>query len=98
MHHGQGRRKRNTGKVCKKQVNLSKTEVKICGSRGKFSRNKGKCTETAKMGGIRNLWSMTKKRSSEISADENLKQFREKEKLLKFSSESEHFSKIKGEI
>ena len=73
MHHGQSRGK-NTRKVCKKQVNLPKTGGEICKSRGKekFSRNRGgKCTETAKIGGIRDLWSMTKKRSSEIFADEN---------------------------
>ena len=40
------------------------------------------------------MWSMTKKRSSEISADENQEIFQEKVKFLKFSSEPENFSKI----
>jgi len=39
---------------------------------------------------------MTKKRSSEILADENHEIFREKVKLRKFSTESEIFSKIGG--
>ena len=39
---------------------------------------------------------MTKKKSSEISADENQEIFREKVKLRKFSLESENFSKIRG--
>ena len=41
---------------------------------------------------------MTKKRSSEISADENqeIVIFSGKGKIVKFSSESEHFSKIGG--
>ena len=63
MHHGQSKGG-NTRKVCKKQVNLPKTG-------GNIYKSRGKCTETAKIGGIRNLWSMTKKRSSEISLDEN---------------------------
>jgi len=33
MHHGQSRWKRNTQKVCKKQVNFSKTGREICQSR-----------------------------------------------------------------
>ena len=49
-------------------------------------------------GEIRNLWSMTKKRSSEISADENEEIFREKVKFWKFFSESENLSKIGGKI
>src|SRR6218665_2894228 len=47
----------------------------------------GKCCKTGKiLGEIRNLWSMTKKRSSEILADEN----------GKFSRKSQNFSKIGG--
>ena len=42
------------------------------------------------------MWSMTKKKSSEILADENQEIFREKVKLRKFSTESENFSKIGG--
>ena len=42
------------------------------------------------------MWSMTKKRSSEISADENQEICLEKVKFLEFSSEFEHFSKIGG--
>ena len=37
---------------------------------------------------------MTKKRSSEISADENQEIFQEKVQFRKFSSQSENFSKI----
>jgi len=40
------------------------------------------------------LWLMTKKKSSEILADENRKIFREKVKFGKFSTESENFSEI----
>jgi len=59
----------------------------------------GKCSETGKIGGrIRNLWSVTKIRSSEISADENREIFREKVKFVKFSTESENFSKIGGNL
>jgi len=80
MHHGQSTGgKRNTHKVCKKQVNFSKTE-------GKFWQRRE----------IRNLSSMTKKRSSEILADENRRIFWEKVKCLKFkfSIEFENLSKI----
>src|SRR6218665_134885 len=100
MHHGQSRGE-NTRKVCK-QVNLPKTGEKICKSRGEriiFAKQGGKCTETAKIGGIRNLWSMTKKkekRSSEILSDESQEIFREKVKLLKFFRKSETFSEIGG--
>src|SRR6218665_648478 len=45
---------------------------------------------------IQNLWSMTKKRSSEILAGENGQFFREKVKLLKFSRKSKNWSKIGG--
>src|SRR6218665_1226300 len=46
--------KRNTHKVCKKEVNFSKTGGEICQSRGKFFslRDGGKCSETGKIGGI----------------------------------------------
>ena len=44
------------------------------------------------------MWLMTKKRSSEILADENQEIFREKVKLRKFSSEPEIFSKIGGNL
>ena len=54
--------KRNTQKVCKKQVNFLETGVTFL-----------------KVGGqIRNLWSMTKKRSSNILADENQHFFRKR--------------------
>src|SRR6218665_1382506 len=52
MHHGQSRG--NTRKVCKKQVNLSKTGgkfVKIGGKEKYFRETGGKCIETAKIGG-----------------------------------------------
>ena len=91
--------KRNTRKVCKKQVNLCKTGGKICQSTGEIiiSLNRGKCTETAKIGGkfeICGRW--LKKRSSEISADENQEIFQGKVKFLTFSSEYENFSTIGG--
>src|SRR6218665_2027734 len=41
---------------------------------------------------------MTKKKSSEMLADENREMFREKVQILKFSSESEIFSKIGGNL
>ena len=89
MHHGQSRGETNARKVYKKQVKLSKT-------RGKFVKVGGKISIFAKHGGnvkwgnvlkqgnsgkIRNLWSMTKKGSSEISAAENQEMFLEKVKL-----------------
>ena len=43
-----------------------------------FRETGWKCTETGKIGGTRNLWLMTKKRSSEILADENQEIFRVK--------------------
>jgi len=42
------------------------------------------------------LWAMTKKKSSEILADENRKFFREKVKSLEFFTESENVSKTEG--
>ena len=55
------------------------------GGNNKFRETGGKCTETGKIGGgkfqIRNLWSTTKKRSSEILADENREIFGEKVKF-----------------
>ena len=48
--------------------------VKVGGKRIIFAKTGGKYTETWKIENgekIRNLWSITKKRSSEISADEN---------------------------
>ena len=68
IHHGETRGKRKTHKVCKKHVNFTKS-----GGFAKVGRNNNcavigrKCTETAKLRG------MTKKRSSEILADENKK-------------------------
>ena len=49
-------------------------------------------------GKILNLWSITKKRLSEILADENVKNFREKVKFENVSKDSEKFSKIGGGI
>ena len=43
------------------------------------------------------MWSMGKKRSSDILADENGKFFREKVKFLKFSRKSKNLSKIEVE-
>jgi|SRR6218665_1852129 len=53
MHHGQTRGKRKTHKVCKKHVNFTKSRGEICKSRGEIIifPNRGKCTETAKIGG-----------------------------------------------
>ena len=42
------------------------------------------------------MWSMTKKKSSEILADENGEFFREKVKFLKFYRKSKNISKIGG--
>ena len=70
-----------------------------------FAKQGGNVPKQGKQRGIRNLWSMIKKgkkekRSSEILADENGKNFREKVKFGKLSTESENFSKIgvKSEI
>ena len=60
-------------------------------------RNRGKFTKTGKTGGIRNLWSMTKRRSSEILADENRK-FWEKVTFVKFFTHSEKISKTGGNL
>src|SRR6218665_2571991 len=49
-------------------------------------------------GEIRNLWSMTKKKKSEILAAESQEIFREKVKLLKFFRKSENFSEIGGNL
>src|SRR6218665_3067814 len=57
--------KRNTIKVCKKQVNLSKTEGNLSkyGGNNNFRETGGQCTDIGKIRGeIRNLWSMTKKK------------------------------------
>ena len=45
--------KRNTHKVCKKQVNFSKTEGKFVkvGEKNNFRETGGKCTETGKIRG-----------------------------------------------
>src|SRR6218665_3021788 len=55
--------KRNTRKVCKKQVNLSKTEGKFVKVRGNnnFRETGRKCTETAKIGGKFEICSRLKK-------------------------------------
>ena len=70
--------KQNTQKACKKQVNFSKTGGKF-ESRGEiiiFAKQGGNnVPKQGKQRGIRNLWSMTKKRSSEILADENGNKF-----------------------
>ena len=56
--------KRNTHKVCKKEVIFSKTEgkfVKVGGNK-KNCETGGNVQKQGKQGEIRNLWSMTKKR------------------------------------
>ena len=87
VHHGQSRGKRNTHKVCKKQVNFSKTGGKLFKVGGIiiFAKQGEMYWNRENKGEIRNLWSMTKKRSSEILADENREIFREKVKFWKFS-------------
>jgi len=51
MHHGQSRGE-NTREVCKKQVNLPKTEGKLgkVGGKKHFRETGGRCTEIAKIG------------------------------------------------
>ena len=53
MHHGQSRGERNTRRVCKKQVNLSKTGGKFVkeGGNNNFRETGEKCIETGKIGG-----------------------------------------------
>src|SRR6218665_211942 len=105
-------RKRKTHEVCKKDVNFtnSEGEIRKSGGKEKFSEIGGKCIETAKIGEkfnietakiggkIYNFWSMTKKGSSEILADENLETVFEKVKLKKISMESENFLEIGGNL
>ena len=70
--------KRNTCKLCKKQVNLSKTEGKFVKAVGKiiiFAKQRGNVLKHGKQGGN------SKFVSSEILADENREIFREKVKL-----------------
>ena len=46
--------------------------MKVGGEIINFVNQGGKCSKRGRIGGeIQNLWSMIKKRSSEISADEN---------------------------
>ena len=89
MHHGQSRGE-NTREVCKKLLNFLENRGKL----EIFANQRGKCSRTGKIGG--NLWSMTKKRSSEILADESQEIVREKVKLLKIFRKSENFSEIGG--
>ena len=56
------------------------------GGKKHFRETEGKCTETAKTG-------RTKKRSSEILADESQEIFQEKVKLSKFFRQSKIFLK-----
>src|SRR6218665_1045873 len=81
-------------KTMQKHVNLPKIAGKSLkvGGKNNFVEIGGKCIEVVKIGG--NLWWMTKKRSSEILADENRKNFREKVTFGKFSMESENFSEM----
>src|SRR6218665_607380 len=93
--------KRNTRKVCKKQVNLSKTGGKFVkvGGKNNFRETGGKCTETAKIGWeIGNLWSMTKKRSSEILVNENEEIFLGKGKIVKISLKARKFFENRGNL
>src|SRR6218665_3976195 len=89
------RGKRNTHVVCKKQVNFSKTGGKFLkiGGNNNSERNRGKCTGIGKIGGIRNLWSMTKKRLSKILADENREIFRERQNVENFRQSLKFFRK-----
>src|SRR6218665_3489867 len=76
--------KRNTHKVCKKRVNFFKTEGQFFKVRGNnnFREAGGKCTETGKIGG-----------NSKFVVE---KFFGKRSHFLKFSTESENFSKIGG--
>src|SRR6218665_1274907 len=71
--------KRNKHKICKKQVKFSKTGGKFfkVGGNNNFCKTGGKCTETGKIGGNSKFVVDDKKKSSEISADENQEFFRE---------------------
>ena len=80
---------------------MCKTGGEICQSRGEiiiFSKQGGNVLKQEKWGEIRNFWSTTKKRSSEILADENQKIFREEVKFGKFSTELENFSETGGNL
>src|SRR6218665_431207 len=81
--------KRNTRKVCKKQVNLSKTGGKLVkvGGNNNFPEIGVEMYSNRENRGKFEI----KKKSSEISADENEEIFREK---VTFWSEFENFSKI----
>jgi len=57
MDHAQSRGKRKTHEVFKKYVHFTKSWGKFAKVGGKYlSRNRGKCSETAKIWGIQNLW------------------------------------------
>ena len=94
--------KRNTRKVCKKQVNLSKTGGKYLSKQGgnnNFCETGGGNVywNRENRGEIPNLWSMTKKSHQKFRwMKENQEIFQEKVKLWKLPSESENFSKIGG--
>src|SRR6218665_2976792 len=91
--------KRNTHKVCKKQVNFLKTVGNIFECRGKiiiFAKQRENVPKQGKQGEIRNLWSMTKKGHQKFWRMKIEKFFGKREKFLKFSTESGNFSKIGG--
>ena len=85
MHHGQSRGKRNAQKVCKNDVNFMKVGVDFL--RVRDQRNWGK---------FWNLWSMTKKRSSETFADENRNFFWKRSNMENFRRSLRNFSEIGG--
>ena len=87
--------KRNTYKVCKKQVNSFKTGGEIFESRGEiiiFANQGGKCSKTGKTGGKFEICG----RQKFSLADENRKFCREKVKFQKFFRKSKKISKIGG--
>jgi len=68
------------------------------GENNKFSQNRGKCTETAKMGKNSKIWVNDYEKIVRNLVNENQKFFREKVTLGKFSTEPEQFSEIGGNL
>src|SRR6218665_1372649 len=88
IDHGQSRGKRKRQRVCKKQVNLTKSEGKFkkVGRNNNFPGTWGKCIKAAKIGKkfeILKFWRMKIK-----------KKIGEQMKLGTFSTESEKLSEI----
>jgi len=100
MHHG-----KNRGNEIRVKYVKTRQFYEI---RGEFCKSRGERKNFPKIGEmswnremegiIRNLWWMTKKKSSEILAAENREIFWRKVKLGKFSAESEKFLGNRGQI